>query len=246
MPRNRSLPLHLELRRSRYVWRRRWPRAARDRLGEPIRDRFFCFSLHTQLLRDAKTLAGRLTEMSDIVFAAGAEKMMAIAPETQARLLEQLARFEIEAFERVRSIADPRSPEVARADLGREEALQDTLRRALWLGDREAARAPLRCVAIHLRIALDETDPDWKARAYTATQVLLDVSQERARRQQGIYDQPTVYFRRAVRPADRTACVVPRHRCRGPHLAGELCDLHGFACFRPGTDAAGPGRRRAS
>ena len=99
MPRNRSLPPHLEIRRSGYAWRRQWPRAARGGKGEPLRDRFFCFSLHTQLLRDAKILAARLTEMSDMVFAAGAEKMMAIAPETQARMLEHLARFEIEAFE---------------------------------------------------------------------------------------------------------------------------------------------------
>ncbi|WP_222101820.1 hypothetical protein [Jannaschia seosinensis] len=136
--------------------------------------------------------------MSDLVFAADAETTMAIAPETQVRMLESLVRFEIEAFERVRATAGRRSTEAASMTLRREEALQDTLRRALWLGDRDVARAPLRHVAEQLEIDLDESDEDWSALAYEATKVLLDVSQERGRRQQGIYDQPTVFFRRAV------------------------------------------------
>ncbi len=31
MPRNRSLPPHLEIRRAGYAWRRRLPRSLRDR-----------------------------------------------------------------------------------------------------------------------------------------------------------------------------------------------------------------------
>ena len=209
MPRNRSLPPHLEFRKSGYYWRRRLPRSLRDRGGPnpadpgekgctPIKKMFLCFSLRIHVLRDAKILARRLTEMSDLVFAADAETMMAIAPDTQIWMLESLARFEVEAFERARAIAAPRSPEAATLGLRREEALQTTLRQALWLGDREAARHPLRHVAQQLGIALDETDGDWNALAYEATKVLLDVSKERSRRQQGLYDQPTVFFRRAI------------------------------------------------
>lgn len=123
---------------------------------------------------------------------------MAIAPDTQIWMLESLARFEIEAFERARAIAGPRSSENAAIDLRREEALQATLRQALWLGDRDAARHPLRHVAAQLGIEIDDADEDWTALAYEATKVLLDVSQERGRRQQGLYDQPTVFFRRAI------------------------------------------------
>ena len=111
MPRNRSLPPHLEIRRNGYYWRRRLPRSLRDRGGcddaakdetnrTPSKKSFLCFSLRTHLPSDAKILARRLTEMSDLVFAADAETTMAIAPETQVRMLESLVRFEIEAFER--------------------------------------------------------------------------------------------------------------------------------------------------
>ena len=216
MPRNRSLPPHLEIRRNGYYWRRRLPRSLRDRGGcddaakdetnrTPSKKSFLCFSLRTHLPSDAKILARRLTEMSDLVFAADAETTMAIAPETQVRMLESLVRFEIEAFERMRATAGWRSTEAASMTLRREEALQDTLRQALWLGDREVARCPLRHVAERLGIDLDETDEDWAALAYEATKVLLDVSQERARRQQGLYDQPTVFFRRAVSTAETSS-----------------------------------------
>lgn len=222
MPGNRSLPPHLETRRSGYYWRRRLPRSLLDQ-GELSPDApgnkiattpkkiFLCFSLRIHVLRDAKILARRLTEMSDLVFAADAEMMMAIAPEIQVNMLESLARFEIEAFERARAVSGPRSPEVAAPDLRREEALQTTLRQALYLGDREVARRPLHHVAAHLGLKLDEADEDWTVLAYEATKVLLDISQERSRRQQGIYEQPTLCFRRAVSTAgmppsdDRTA-----------------------------------------
>ncbi len=216
MPRNRSLPPHLEIRRTGYTWRRRLPRSLRDRgdadpsFGDnenrsSSRKSFLCFSLRTHVPADAKTLTRRLTEMSDLVFAAEAETMMAIAPEIQVQLLEGLARFEIAAFEQARAVAGPRSSEAAALDLRREEALQATLRKALWHGDREVARNPLRHVAVQLGIDLDEADADWTALAYEATKVLLDVSQERARRQQGFYDQPTMVFRRPVSTADPVA-----------------------------------------
>lgn len=209
MPRNRSLPPHLEIRKSGYFWRRRLPRSLRDRVTMPSADpdqevfipskkSFLCFSLRVHLLSDAKILARRLTEMSDLVFAADAETSMAIAPETQIWMLESLARFEIEAFERARAVAGPRSAKAAALGLRREEALQATLRQALWLGDREVARHPLQHVAAHLGIEIDEADEDWAALAYEATKVLLDVSQERTRRLQGLYDQPTVFFRHAI------------------------------------------------
>ena len=213
MPRNRSLPPHLEIRKTGYFWRRRLPRSLRDRgataSGDPgkgtctpSKKSFLCFSLRTHVPASAKMLARRLTEMSDLVFAADAETTMAIAPETQIWMLESLARFEIEAFERARAVDGPRSPEAAALGLRREEALQDTLRQALWLGDREVARQPLRHVAaqlgIEIEIEIDDTEEDWTALAYEATKVLLDVSQERGRRQQGLYDQPTVFFRRAI------------------------------------------------
>ncbi|MEM5542648.1 hypothetical protein WNY61_07845 [Sulfitobacter sp. AS92] len=170
---------------------------------------FLCFSLRIHVLSEAKILTRRLTEMSDLVFAADAEKMMAIAPDIQAIMLENLARFEIEAFERTRAVAAPRCLEAAASDLRREEVLQRTLREALYLGDREIARNPLRHVATQLGVELNDRDEDWTALAYEATRVLLDVSQERARRQQGIYNQPTVFFRRALSTEVAAAAARP-------------------------------------
>lgn len=230
MPRNRSLPPHLEIRRAGYYWRRRLPRSLRDRGGvsrddpeetncTPSKKSFLCFSLRTHVPANAKILAHRLTEMSDLVFAADAETTMAIAPEIQVQLLEGLGRFEIVAFERARAVAGLRSPEAAAMELQREEALQTTLRQALWLGDREVARHPLRHVAVQLGIELDESDEDWTALAYEATKVLLDVSQERGRRQQGIYDQPTVFFRRAMSPTPPVSmpqCAAPAQSSIAP------------------------------
>lgn len=138
--------------------------------------------------------------MSDVVFAAYSENVMAIAPHIAERMLIDLARFEIEAFERTRALADPTTPEVAQLELDRELALQDTLRRAIFLGDRSVAQKPLVAVAKRLNIKLDDDDPDFKALAYEATKTLLDVSREREKRRLGHYDEPTVYFRHATRP----------------------------------------------
>ena len=213
MPRNRSLPAHLERRPSGYYWRRRRPRLTRSRAVNPLEDKFLCFSLRTHVLRDAKILARRLTGLSDQIFAALTEKTMPIAPETTDTLLTGLARFEIDAFERSRALAGPRCPKVAALDLQREAALQETLRQAIYLGNRDVAREPLRHIAEQLDIELNETDQDWTALAYEATKVLLDVSVERERRQQGRYDQPTVFFRRALNSGqaseDQSRPVVP-------------------------------------
>jgi hypothetical protein len=146
--------------------------------------------------------------MSDQVFAACTEKTMPIAPEVAEHILVNLARFEIEAFECTRAAAPYRSAAAAHADLRRETALQETLRQALLLRNRAVATAPLRHIAEQLGITLDEEDLDWQRLAIEATKVLLDVSEERQRRDQGLYDGPTVYFRSAMVKA-RTSAPAP-------------------------------------
>jgi len=142
--------------------------------------------------------------MSDQVFAALAETTMTSLSTEQAQtMLVTLARFEIEAFERARRIAPARSAEAAAFDLAREAATQETLRRALFLRDREVARAPLRNVAQLLGLKLDEEREDWLALAIEATRVLLDVSAERARRDQGCYTTPSPAFTTAMTELDR-------------------------------------------
>jgi len=148
--------------------------------------------------------------MSDQVFAACTEKTMPIAPDIAEHILVYLARFEIEAFECTRAAAPYRSADVAHADLHRETVLQEVLRRALLLRDRAVAAAPLRNIAEQLGITLDEDDLDWQGLAIEATKVLLDVSEERQRRDQGIYDGPTVYFRSAM-AASKVEAPVPTY-----------------------------------
>ncbi len=211
MPRSRSSQPHLEQRKSGFYWRRRWPASRAERVDLNLSGKeFSCFSLRTISLSDAKTLARRLTAMSDQVFAALTEKTMPLAPEIAEHILVNLARFEIEAFERTRAAAPYRSAAAAHADLHRETVLQETLRQALLLRDRDVARAPLRNIAQQLGITLDEEDLDWQRLAIEATRVLLDVSQERHRRDQGIYNGPTVYFRSAMA---RNKTTAPDRTC---------------------------------
>ncbi|MEN8840456.1 MAG: hypothetical protein ABF288_04995 [Octadecabacter sp.] len=134
---------------------------------------FACFSLRTISPSHAKILARRLTAVSDQVFAALTEKTMPIAPDIAEHILVNLARFEIEAFERTRAAAPYRSAAAAHADLSREAAVQETLRQALLLRDREIAHAPLRHIAEQLGITLDEEDLDWQCLAIEATKVDL-------------------------------------------------------------------------
>ncbi len=117
-------------------------------------------------------------------------------------LLTELARFQIEAHEALRASAAPRSEAAANFAAQAERATQDMLRQALALGDRAPAVAPLREVARHLGVTLDETSADWRALAFEALRVMLDVARERERREVGTYAEPTPIFRSAM--ASRT------------------------------------------
>lgn len=133
---------------------------------------------------------------------------MPIALETVQTLLTSLARFEIETHERQRALAPPRSREAVELARRREAAIQATLEEALALGNREVARAPLRHVAAHLGIELDECDDDWRSLSFEATRVLLDVSRERQRRERGEYRDASPHVRTAITGAAPTAAVA--------------------------------------
>ncbi len=124
---------------------------------------------------------------------------MCYPPAAITALLTALARFEIEAADRERALADPRSIHVAQAALEREVARQAVLRRAFLLRDYSVVQEPLRHVADQLGIDLPEAGSE-QARllAYEATRVLLDASQEKVRRDQGGFCGPSPYFARAM------------------------------------------------
>ncbi|WP_243265237.1 site-specific integrase [Sulfitobacter sp. DSM 110093] len=161
------------------------------------------------MLREAEVLAHRLTWLSTCAFdyAKGATNM-----ETglMQRLLSEVVRFEIAASGHARAIAPERTRVEAQLAVQREQALQETLRDALFLGNREVARAPLRAAAERLGVQVAEGSNDWMVLAYEATRVLLDISMERARRDQGFYSTPSPFFQAAM-AGETTPAPVAQH-----------------------------------
>jgi hypothetical protein len=149
------------------------------------------------VFREAEVLAHRLTWLSTCAFdyAKGATNM-----ETglMQRLLSEVVRFEIAASGHARAVAPERTRVEAQLAVQREQALQETLRDALFLGNREVARAPLRAAAERLGVQIEEHTNDWMVLAYEATRVLLDLSMERARRDQGFYSAASPFFQAAM------------------------------------------------
>ena len=123
-----------------------------------------------------------------------------------AVLLTELARCQIAAHEALRASAAPRSEAAANFAAQTERATQDMLRRALALGDRTPVADPLREMARLFGVTLDESTADWRALAFEALRVMLDVSREREQREVGTYAEPTPIFqsmmaRRSAAPA---------------------------------------------
>ncbi|AKO96892.1 Phage integrase family [Marinovum algicola DG 898] len=155
----------------------------------------------------AAELARRLSTLSDQVFLY-ATATMNLSPKTTRDILTTLARFEIEAADRERALGDPRSPQLAQAALEREAARQAVLRQAFFERDYAVAQEPLRHVAAHLGIELPEAGgEDARILAYEATRVMLDNSEEKARRDRGIFPSPSPYFARAI--AEETSLGIP-------------------------------------
>ncbi|CUH40263.1 hypothetical protein JSE7799_02993 [Jannaschia seosinensis] len=147
---------------------------------------------------------------------------MAIGPHIMASYLEELGCLLVEAHEVAREVAPQLTAEAAAFEAACSQAAIDALRHALSLRDREQARQPLRDVADRLGLALDEADEDWSRLAYRALRVMLDASEENARRDAGVFDTPSPFFRssRAARIASRSAMasatVAPPARPASP------------------------------
>jgi hypothetical protein len=208
-----SAQSHLEYRPSGFHWRRRWPRRVL-KICTPSKKFSLLFSLRSHVLPDAKALAQKLTLLSDIAFAGVTERTMAIAPDIMERLLVELCRFLIEAADVGREMAPMRTPETAAYEMACANAAVETLRYAIAMRDREAARNPLREVAMRLGIALDESDPDWQRLAFRALRAMLDAEQENLRRDHGAFEGPSAALQAARPLIDATASSsAPRVIC---------------------------------
>ena len=116
------------------------------------------------------------------------------------RDLTELVRFEIASSDHARAIAPERTREEAQMAAQRELALQDTLREALLLRNREVARAPVQAAAARLGVNINENENEknWMVIAYEATRVLLDLSVERSQRDQGVFSGRSRFFETAM------------------------------------------------
>ena len=186
--------LHLERRPSSFYWRRRVP----ELFSKNASNRFFVFSLKTDVVREAEVLARRLTWLSSLAFdySRGVANMETGLME---RVLTELVRFEIAASDYARAIAPERTREEAQMAAQRELALQDTLREALLLRNREVARAPVQAAAARLGVNINENEENWMVIAYEATRVLLDLSVERSQRDQGVFSDRSRFFETAMK-----------------------------------------------
>jgi len=126
------------------------------------------------------------------------------------RVLTELVRFEIAASDHARAIAPERSREEAQMAAQRELALQGTLREALLLRNREVARAPVQAAAARLGVNINDNEENWMVIAYEATRVLLDLSVERSKRDQGVFTAPSHFFEAAMK--EDTAPSMPVYR----------------------------------
>jgi hypothetical protein len=148
-----------------------------------------CLSLRTDVLSDAKVLVARLTALTDAAFALTTERPVDHLKPEHVALLSEMARFQIAAHEALRASAEQRSEAAASFAAQTERATQAMLRRTLALGDRSPVVEPLRDMAKRLGVTLDETSADWRALAFEALRVMLDVSREREKRELGTYEE---------------------------------------------------------
>ncbi|MGC9418924.1 MAG: hypothetical protein ACP5EN_08110 [Rhodovulum sp.] len=198
MPRT-TRQCHLERRGALYYWRRRWPKPALDRQGDDSLEKpFLLFPLRTDVLRDAKVVARRLTDLTDLAFAACAEKTMAIPPSEMETLVVALCHFQIEAADLAREIAPARALEAAAYEHSCAEAALASLRQAIFLRDREVARAPLRDAADRLGIVLDEDDEDYPRLAMRSLEAMVEAAEETLRRDRGARSGPPRYLQAAL------------------------------------------------
>ncbi|BBU56458.1 hypothetical protein KU6B_27230 [Mameliella alba] len=203
---------HLEKRPSGYFFRRRLPRAFRE-ISNPGQSSAICLSLRTDVLSEATCRVRALTALTDLAVALTTERPVNHLSTDHVTLLTELARCQIAAHEALRASAEPRSEATANFAAQTERATQDMLRRALALGDRSPVTDPLREMAKQFGVTLDETSSDWRALAFEALRVMLDVSREREKREVGNYVEATPIFRsvmasRSVSPAAGSPVVL--------------------------------------
>ncbi len=199
---------YLEKRPSGFFFRRRLPKAWGE-ISNPGQKSALCLSLRTDVLSEATRRVRALTALTDLAVALTTERPVDHLSPEHVTLLTEMARCQIAAHEALRASAEPRAEAAANFAAQTERATQNMLRRALALGDRTPVTEPLREMARCLGVTLDETSADWRALAFEALRVMLDVSRERERREVGTYEEVTPIFRSVMASRAAAPTVSP-------------------------------------
>jgi integrase len=188
------------------VFRRRVPKGH----AEPFSTPFLQVPLRTHLLPEGRIRAMRLAALADAAFA-----MLEVREEagmldgtTEERVILELMRFELDATEALRALAPVRGPAEVAAALALAAATRETLRAALVYNDYAAVRSPLAAACARLGLAVDPEAPDGRRLARRAARALIEVSDENARREQGLYTESgliAVAHKHAASPAPDAA-----------------------------------------
>ena len=184
------------------VFRRRVPKGH----AELFSSSFLQLPLRTHLLPEGRLRALRLAAFAEAAFASLEDRREAgmLDGTTEERVILELMRFELDATEALRALAPLRGPAEVSAALALAAATRETLRAALVYNDYAAVRSPLAAACARLGLGVDTESPDGRRLARRAAQALIEVSDENARREQGIYNESgliAVARRRAARPA---------------------------------------------
>ena len=190
--RNHGRTPYLEKRGENFYFRRRLPFES-NLPG----NKFFTFSLRTDVPSDAREITARLTAMTTLAFDYK-EGVPSMDQETFKALLTEFIRFEIAAFETSRLTTGPRSLAAAEFASKREQAIQDTLRQAIYLREWDHMRTPLECVAERLGVTLPVEPISYATLAHEALRVSIDISRERQRRDRGEYTEQSAIFSEAI------------------------------------------------
>lgn len=166
------------------VFRRRVPALAKNFYAKP----FFCFSLRTHLISEARrraAVAARFTDdLIGLIEMCGADML----DERQLDcMVDDLMRFEVAATEALRETCGPRGPEAVAAAIRLHEATRETMRAALVYNDYDAISAPLGRTLDRLGLLLETASEDWSRAARRAARALIEVADENILREQGSY-----------------------------------------------------------
>ncbi|WP_421907497.1 tyrosine-type recombinase/integrase [Mameliella sp.] len=177
-------PTYIIRRGATLVFRRRVPAIAADFYSKP----FFCFSLRTHFISEARrraAVAARFTDdLIGLIEMCGADML----DERQLDcMVDDLMRLEVAATEALRETCGPRGPEAVAAAVRLHEATRETMRAALVYNDYAAVSAPLSRTLDRLGLPVEPGGEDWSRAARRAARALIEVADENIHREQGIY-----------------------------------------------------------